>query len=146
MKFQKLHEKAILPRRAYAGDAGLDLSSISTLMVRAGEQVVVRTGVAVEIPNSYYGLVVPRSGLAFKFGLTITNSPGIIDSEYRGEIKVLIHNTGHDDFLIECGMRIAQLVIAPVVLLDPEWGSVNDTSRSTAGFGSSGLGTTGSAV
>lgn len=135
-----LNPKASAPARAYGdGDAGADLASVEELALRAGERALVATGIAVAIPKGYAGFVQPRSGLAARFGITLTNSPGLIDSNYRGEIRIIIQNTGEDDFKIGVGDRIAQLVILPVE--HAEFEAVEElpgSDRSASGFGSSG--------
>lgn len=137
----RLRDDAILPSQAYEGDAGLDLSACDRVELGPGERAVVGTGLAVAIPEGYAGLVVPRSGLAAKHGLTIVNSPGLIDAGYRGEVMVILRNTDERDlFVVEPGMRIAQLVlveVASVRLL--EAGELSGSERGTRGHGSSGL-------
>ncbi len=135
-----LNPKAAPPAQAYGdGDAGADLASVEELTLKPGERALVATGIAVAIPKGYAGFVQPRSGLAARFGITLTNSPGLIDSNYRGEIKIIIQNTGADDFRIGVGDRIAQLVILPIEHADFE--SVDElpsSDRGSGGFGSSG--------
>jgi len=135
-----LNPEARLPGCAYGdGDAGLDLSSVENLTLGEGERALVPTGIAVAIPRGYAGFVQPRSGLAAKHGITLTNSPGLIDSNYRGEIVVIMQNTGHEDFEINVGDRIAQLVVMPVehVELEPVQ-ELPESVRGDGGFGSSG--------
>ena len=138
----RLRDEAVLPAQAYDGDAGLDLAACERVELGPGERAVVGTGVAVAIPGGHAGLVVPRSGLAARHGLTIVNSPGLIDSGYRGELKVILLNTdARERFVVEPGMRIAQLVlveVASVHLL--EVGELAESERGAAGFGSSGVG------
>jgi dUTP pyrophosphatase len=136
----KLEEKAILPTRAHAGDAGLDLYACEAAHIGPGERWSVGTGIAVEIPEGHAGLVLPRSGLAKKHGIALVNSPGLIDSGYRGEIRVLLLNTDPADiFRVEPGDRIAQLVIVPIALAEPvEAPVLADSARGDGGFGSSG--------
>jgi dUTP pyrophosphatase len=136
----KLKDKAVLPTRAHQGDAGLDLYACEAAHIGPGERWSVGTGVAVEIPGGHAGLVLPRSGLAKKHGVTLVNSPGLIDSGYRGEIRVLLLNTDPaETFRIEPGDRIAQLVIAPIALAEPvEAEALADSMRGDGGFGSSG--------
>ena len=138
---RKLHPDATIPGRAYGdGDAGTDLTSVQQLTLAVGERALVPTGIAVAIPRGFGGFVQPRSGLAAKFGITLTNSPGLIDSNYRGEIKVIVQNTGREDFLIGVGDRIAQLVIMPVE--QAEFEAVEElpaSDRGDGGFGSSGI-------
>ena len=136
----KLQPAAVLPSRAHEGDAGLDLYACEAAHIGPGERWSVGTGVAVEIPEGHAGLVLPRSGLAKKHGIALVNSPGLIDSGYRGEIRVLLLNTDPaETFRVEPGDRIAQLVIAPIVLANPvETEALAETSRGDGGFGSSG--------
>jgi dUTP pyrophosphatase len=137
----RLRDDAILPTQAYEGDAGLDLVACERLELAPGERGVVGTGVAVAVPNGWAGLVVPRSGLAAKHGLTLVNSPGLIDAGYRGELKVIMLNTDQKEpFVVEPGMRIAQLVLveaAAVRLLEVD--ELSESQRGTGGLGSSGL-------
>ena len=141
----RLRDDAILPAQAYDGDAGLDLAACERAQLGPGERAIVGTGVAVAIPAGYAGLVVPRSGLAARHGLTILNAPGLIDSGYRGELKVILLNTDpREPFVIEPGMRIAQLVLveaAAVQLVEVE--ALPVSVRGAAGFGSSGVGSSG---
>ena len=136
----KLEEGAILPTRAHAGDAGLDLYACEAAHIGPGERWSVGTGIAVEIPEGHAGLVLPRSGLAKKHGIALVNSPGLIDSGYRGEIRVLLLNTDPADiFRVEPGDRIAQLVVTPIALAEPvEANALADSDRGDGGFGSSG--------
>ncbi|MCL4473599.1 MAG: dUTP diphosphatase [Actinobacteria bacterium] len=135
-----LDPAATVPLHAYDdGDAGVDLTSVADLVLGAGERALVRTGIAIAIPGGYGGFVQPRSGLAAKFGITLTNSPGLIDSNYRGEIKVILQNTSRTDFEIRKGDRIAQLVVMPVAEVDFEAvGELPGSGRGEGGFGSSG--------
>jgi dUTP pyrophosphatase len=136
----RLSEAAMLPTRAHPGDAGLDLYASEAGRIGPGERESIGTGVAVEIPEGHAGQVLPRSGLAKRHGISLVNSPGLIDSGYRGEIRVLLLNTDPEEpFSVEPGDRIAQLVIAPIALADPvEAESLSDAERGVAGFGSSG--------
>jgi dUTP pyrophosphatase len=136
----RLKDVATLPSRAHEGDAGLDLYACEAAHIGPGERWSVGTGVAVEIPDGHAGLVLPRSGLARDHGISLPNSPGLIDSGYRGEIRVLLLNTDPaDTFNVEPGDRIAQLVIAPVVLVEPiEVEALTESARGDGGFGSSG--------
>jgi dUTP diphosphatase len=138
----RLRDDAVIPAQAYDGDAGLDLAACEHAELGPGERAVVGTGVAVAIPDGYAGLVLPRSGLAARHGLTIVNAPGLIDSGYRGELKVILLNTdAREPFAIEPGMRIAQLVLveaASVRLVEVE--ELPESERGAAGFGSSGAG------
>jgi dUTP pyrophosphatase len=135
----RLHEGATLPERAYAGDAGLDLAACERIELRPGERAVVPTGLAVAIPEGYAGFVQPRSGLAARQGISVVNSPGLIDSGYRGEIRVVLLNTDAEHtFVAEPGDRIAQLVVLPVPEVEPvEVDELPTTERGVRGFGSS---------
>jgi dUTP pyrophosphatase len=134
-----LHPSARLPGRAHPGDAGADLCSVEELVIPARERRDVGTGLALAIPAGYAGFVLPRSGLAFKHGIMVVNSPGLIDAGYRGEVRVSLYNSGNDDFLVKVGERIAQLVVQRVE--EPtfvESGALEQTVRGQGGFGSSG--------
>jgi len=135
----KLREDAVLPTRAYEGDAGLDLAACERVELGPGERAAVPTGIAVAIPDGYAGLVMPRSGLAVKHGIGKVNSPGLIDSGYRGELKVVLLNTDRNEpFVVEPGMRIAQLVVVPVATPDTvEVQELPASERGDKGFGSS---------
>jgi dUTP pyrophosphatase len=137
--FQRLHEEAVVPERAYSGDAGLDLVACEGAEIGPGKRAVVGTGLAVAIPEGHAGFVQPRSGLAADHGVTVLNTPGLIDSGYRGEVRVILLNTDTATaFVVEPGMRIAQLVIVPVAAV--ETAEVNElpaTERGVRGFGSS---------
>jgi dUTP pyrophosphatase len=136
---QRLHEGATLPTRAYEGDAGLDLSACERVELGPGERAVVGTGLTVAIPDGHAGFVQPRSGLAARHGITILNTPGLVDSGYRGELKVVLLNTDRSEqFVVEPGMRIAQLVVVPVALPEPrEVTELPDSERGEMGFGTS---------
>jgi dUTP pyrophosphatase len=135
----RLRDDAVLPRQAYAGDAGLDLASCERVTLEPGERTVVGTGLAVAIPDGYAGFVQPRSGLASRHGITVVNSPGLVDSGYRGELRVVLLNTdAREPFTVEPGMRIAQLVVLPVpavTLVEVE--ELAESVRGVRGFGSS---------
>jgi len=136
----KTVDGAVLPVRAHDGDAGLDLHACEAAHIGPGERWSVGTGVAVEIPAGHAGLVLPRSGLAREHGISLVNSPGLIDSGYRGEIRVLLlNNDPAETFRVVAGDRIAQLVVAPVAIAEPvEVGDLTESARGSAGFGSSG--------
>ena len=140
LRVARLREEARLPSRAHDGDAGLDLHACEAAHIGPGERWSVPTGIAVEIPEGYAGLVLPRSGLAREHGISVVNSPGLIDAGYRGELSVLLLNTDPaETFRVEPGDRIAQLVIAPVAAAEPvEAGSLAESARGEGGFGSSG--------
>jgi dUTP diphosphatase len=139
LPIRRLREDAVVPSRAYSGDAGLDLAACEHVELAAGERATVGTGLAVAIPEGYAGFVQPRSGLAAKHGITIVNAPGLIDSGYRGELKVTLLNTdARDSFVVEPGMRIAQLVVLEVPGVVPiEVDDLPDSERGVRGFGSS---------
>jgi dUTP pyrophosphatase len=136
----RLDPAAVVPTRAYSGDAGLDLASAEHVVLEPGERAVVSTGLAVAIPEGHAGLVVPRSGLAARHGITIVNAPGLVDSGYRGDVKVVLLNTDkRETFVVEPGMRIAQLVVIAVPELEPvEARELAETERGARGHGSSG--------
>ena len=140
LPIRRLRPDAIIPARAYAGDAGLDLAACDALELGPGERAVVTTGVAVAIPDGYAGLVLRRSGLAANHGVTVLNAPGLIDAGYRGEIKVILLNTDRrETFSVRPGMRVAQLVVVPVATPDPvEVEELEATDRGAGGHGSSG--------
>jgi dUTP pyrophosphatase len=145
LRVQRLDPRAVLPSRAYDGDAGLDLHALEPIVLGPGERASVPTGIAVQIPEGHAGLVLPRSGLAARHGIALVNAPGLIDSGYRGEIRVLLLNTdrahAHD---IAPGDRIAQLMVirheTPTVL---EVDELAGSARGSGGFGSSGFGSSG---
>ena len=140
LRISKLKEGAILPARAHEGDAGLDLYASEAAHLGPGERWSVGTGIAVEIPDGHAGLVLPRSGLAREHGISLVNSPGLIDSGYRGEVRVLLLNTDPAEvFRVEPGDRIAQLLIVPIALPAPvEAEALAESARGEGGFGSSG--------
>jgi dUTP pyrophosphatase len=135
----RLREGARVPTRAYAGDAGLDLAACEPVELGPGERAVVPTGLAVAIPHGYAGFVQPRSGLAAEHGIAVVNSPGLIDSGYRGEIRVVLLNTDPErTWAAEAGERIAQLVILRMPEVEVvEVGDLSETERGVRGFGSS---------
>lgn len=141
LEFRKLDPDVTLPRRARDGDAGLDLQANDTLKVGPGERAMVPTGLAVAIPPGHAGLVLPRSGLASGQGLTLANSPGLIDEGYRGEIMLAVVNLDPDQPVeIRKGDRIAQLLVVPFAQVEPaEAAELPPSSRGKGGFGSSGL-------
>ena len=144
LNFKKLVNHAVIPQFATIGSAGLDLCATEPYSIGAGQRVLCKTGLAVEIPSGLVGMVCSRSGLAFKNGVFVLNAPGIIDSDYRGELGVILQNSGDTEFLVSVGDRIAQLVIAPVLDHSVASFSINevldvtDTTRGTGGFGSTG--------
>jgi dUTP pyrophosphatase len=139
-RFTRLTEAASAPLRAHPGDAGCDLFAAESAHLEPGERASVGTGIAVEIPEGSAGLVLPRSGLAAKHGISVVNAPGLIDAGYRGELRVLLLNTDRTEpFAIEPGDRIAQLVIVEIGDADPiEADSLAESARGDGGFGSTG--------
>lgn len=142
LKMKKVRENAIIPKRATAGSAGLDLCACidEPLTVKAGERAVIPSGIAIALESSeVVALVFARSGLAIKHGISLSNSVGVIDSDYRGEICVGIINTSREDYTVNPGERIAQLVLTPVIPAEPvEVESLDETERGAGGFGSTG--------
>ncbi len=140
LKIKLLDQKASMPRFAHPGDAGLDLFSIERKEINPGESGLIRTGIAVELPENTEAQVRPRSGLALNHQVTLLNSPGTIDYGYRGEIKVIMINHGKATFIVEEGMKIAQMVIKPVLSVDVvRVDELSETGRGEGGFGSTGL-------
>jgi len=141
LSFRKLRDDAVVPARAYDGDAGLDLTACERVVLEPGERALVGTGLAVAIPEGYAGFVQPRSGLAARHGITIVNTPGLVDSGYRGELRIILLNTdAHETFVVEPGMRIAQLTVMPVASVEPvEVEELPESERGVRGFGSSSL-------
>ena len=141
LPIRRLRDDAVVPGRAYDGDAGLDLTACERVELAPGERAVVGTGLAVAIPEGYAGFVQPRSGLAAKSGITIVNTPGLVDSGYRGELKVILLNTDTDhSFVVEPGMRIAQLLVIEIPGVDPVVvDELPESERGVRGFGSSSI-------
>ncbi len=139
LPIQRLREDAVIPERAYAGDAGLDLAACERVELGPGERALVGTGLAVAIPEGHAGFVQPRSGLAARHGVAVVNSPGLVDSGYRGELRVVLLNTDKvERFVVEPGMRIAQLVVLPIPELELlEVDELPVSERGVRGFGSS---------
>ena len=139
LPIRRLHGGAVLPTQAYAGDAGLDLAAAERVVLAPGERATVGTGLAVAIPDGFAGYVQPRSGLAARHGITIVNAPGLVDSGYRGELRVILLNTDREEpFTVEPGMRIAQLVVLPVPGVElVEVDELPGSERGVRGFGSS---------
>ncbi len=139
VRVTRLSPEARLPAKAHPGDAGADLFSVEAVVIPPGERRDVGTGLAVAIPQGHAGFVQPRSGLAFKSGIMVVNSPGLIDSGYRGEVRVCLYNSGIDPFAVEAGARIAQLVVQRVEDASfVESSMLTETVRGEGGFGSSG--------
>jgi len=142
--FRRLRPEAKVPDRAYAGDAGYDLAAAESVVLAPGERAVIRTGIAIAVPDGYAGLVLPRSGLAVRHGISLVNAPGLIDPGYRGELMVpLINHDRGETFEVETGMRIAQLILvraAEARFVSVELLEEGADSRGEGGFGSSGTG------
>lgn len=140
LRVRRLDARALLPTRAYPGDAGLDLYAVDDHLLEPGQRAAIGTGISVEIPEGQAGLVLPRSGLAARHGITLVNAPGLIDSGYRGEVRVLLLNTDRrEPFTISAGDRIAQLVLVRVETPDVvEVDALALSERGAEGFGSSG--------
>ena len=141
IRFRILEPGASLPTRAHEGDAGLDLTAAEPATIGPGERAAIGTGIAVEIPDGHAGLVLPRSGLALKHGISMVNAPGLVDSGYRGELRVLLLNTDREHaFDVAPGDRIAQLLVVPFATASPaEAVALSESARDTGGFGSSGI-------
>ncbi|MFL5779204.1 MAG: dUTP diphosphatase [Chloroflexota bacterium] len=137
---RRLDPAARLPARAHDGDAGLDLHALEGFELAPGERAMVRTGIAVEIPDGHAGLVLPRSGLAHRHGIALVNAPGLIDAGYRGEVRVLLLNTDREaPFVAAAGDRIAQLVLVRAEAAEvAEVDALTESGRGAGGFGSSG--------
>jgi dUTP pyrophosphatase len=140
LRVVRLDARATLPTRAHPGDAGLDLHALHGATLAPGERASIPTGIAVEIEPGHAGLVLPRSGLAARHGISVVNAPGLIDSGYRGELRVLLLNTDASQaFELHAGDRIAQLVLIAVAACEPvEISQLSDSERGAGGFGSSG--------
>lgn len=138
LKVRKIHPASIIPRYAQTGDAGLDLYSIQYDIIKPNERLLIPIGIAIELPPNTEAQIRPRSGLALKHGISVLNSPGTIDSGYRGEIGVILINHGIEDFVITPGMKIAQMVIAPYFSMKVVEAVLGDSERGRGGFGSTG--------
>jgi dUTP pyrophosphatase len=139
LKVKKLAGDAVLPAYAHPGDAGLDLCSNERVEILAGESRLIHTGIAIELPADTEGQVRPRSGLAARHQVTVLNSPGTVDAGYRGEVCVILINHGRAPFVVEKAMKIAQLLVKPVIRVEVrEAGELSDTRRGAGGFGSTG--------
>jgi dUTP pyrophosphatase len=140
LRVRRLEPLAVLPRRAHPGDAGYDLHALEARVLGPGERALVRTGIAIELPDGHAGWVVPRSGLAARHGIALVNAPGLIDAGYRGEVKVLLLNTDPvAQFEVAAGDRIAQLVVAAVAAPEVvEVDALGESARAEGGFGSTG--------
>lgn len=139
LKIKFISSKAIIPSYAHENDAGLDLFSIENQRLHPGESLLIRTGIIIELPKNTEAQIRPRSGLALKHQVTVLNTPGTIDSNYRGEIGVILINHGKNVFKIEEGMRIAQMVVKPILKINVVCDDMlSATQRGDKGFGSSG--------
>ncbi|PJI06905.1 MULTISPECIES: dUTP diphosphatase [Clostridium] len=140
LKVKRIDSEAIIPEYAHEGDAGLDLFSIEDKVIKAGESALIRTGIQIELPPDTEAQVRPRSGLALKHSITVLNTPGTIDEGYRGEIKIILINLGKDDFKVEKSMKIAQMLVKPVLRVKvSEVKELSSSDRGANGFGSTGL-------
>ncbi|HAC65424.1 MAG TPA: dUTP diphosphatase [Cyanothece sp. UBA12306] len=140
LKITKLNEKAIIPKYEHNNDSGLDLISIENVEIKSGESKLVKTGISIELPPNTEAQIRPRSGLALKHQITVLNTPGTIDEGYRGEIGVILINHSQTSFKVTQGMRIAQMVIAPVIRVTiEEVDTLSETIRGSGGFGSTGV-------
>ncbi|MBW4461233.1 MAG: dUTP diphosphatase [Nodosilinea sp. WJT8-NPBG4] len=140
LKIRKIHDLAILPSYAHQGDAGLDLCSVDDVDIAAGETALIHTGIAIALPQGTEAQIRPRSGLALKHSVTVLNTPGTIDEGYRGEIGVILINHGKHAFQVVKGMKIAQMVIKPVLQVEiEETDELSQTVRGPQGFGSTGM-------
>jgi dUTP pyrophosphatase len=141
VRFTRLHQDARAPEQAHPNDAGYDLFATDGVQIGPGERAAVGTGIAISIPDGHAGLVMPRSGLAVRHGIALVNAPGLIDSGYRGEVRVLVLNTDPEErFVVEPGDRIAQLVITSVASAEFVEGDIlPQSARGEAGFGSTGV-------
>lgn len=141
LKIKKINQAAKSPEYAHEGDAGLDLFSVDDVIILPGESKLIKTGIQIELPKDTEAQVRPRSGLALKNQITVLNTPGTIDEGYRGEVGVILINHGKQQFHVEKGMKIAQMVIKPVLKVTvKEVEELTDTTRGEGGFGSTGLG------
>lgn len=139
LKVKCIDDKAILPAYAHAGDSGLDLFSVEEATLAPGARALIRTGLVIGLPPNTEAQIRPRSGLALNYGVTVLNSPGTIDCGYRGEIRVILINHGHEPFVVQPGMKIAQMVIQPVLTVTvAAVDELTETPRGEGGFGSTG--------
>jgi len=140
LRFRKLRPEAVLPSYAHASDAGMDMRSVEALTLAPGARALVHTGLVMLLPPAYEAQVRPRSGLALKNGVTVLNTPGTIDSGYRGEVGVILANFGAESFEVKPGDKVAQIVVAPVTRAEiVETDEVDETDRGAGGFGSTGV-------
>ena len=139
---KKLYPDAIIPKAATSESAGMDLCAYidSDVTIKPGDICMIPCGIAIAIPEKFFGLVAPRSGLAVKYGITILNAPGIVDSDYRGEWKCILINLGKEDFVVKKGMRIAQMIVTPFIPTNfCVVEKLSETERGSGGFGHTGL-------
>ncbi|EDS76548.1 deoxyuridine 5'-triphosphate nucleotidohydrolase [Clostridium botulinum C str. Eklund] len=137
---EKINDKAIIPFQAHEGDAGMDLFSVEEVTIKPMERKLIHTGIKMQLPKNTEAQIRPRSGLALKYGITVLNTPGTIDEGYRGEIGIILINLGSDEFKVEEGMKIAQMVIKPTLTLQiKEVVELTETTRGQDGFGSTGI-------
>ncbi|MBX7296103.1 dUTP diphosphatase [Clostridium chauvoei] len=140
LNVKRVHKDAILPSYAHEGDAGLDLYSVEEVSIEAGDPALIKTGIKIELPKQTEAQIRPRSGLALKYSITVLNTPGTIDEGYIGEIGIILINHGKNKFVVEKGMKIAQMVIKPVWKVEvTEVKDLSETERAEGGFGSSGI-------
>ena len=140
VSFRRIHPDAVLPAYAHEGDAGMDVRSVEDLVIPPGGRALVHTGLVMQLPPDAEAQVRPRSGLALKHGVTVLNAPGTIDAGYRGEVGVILVNHGEKPFPVERGMKVAQIVVAPVVRAEiAETDETDATARGAGGFGSTGV-------
>lgn len=134
-----ISEKAKLPCQSNPGDAGFDLFSIEEIFINPGERKLIRTGIKIQLPPNTEAQIRPRSGLTLKNGITVLNTPGTIDEGYRGEFGVILINLGTNEFVVDEGMRIAQMVIKPVIYVEvKKTDNLDESTRGEGGFGSTG--------
>jgi len=140
IRIRRLRDDALIPRYAHGPeeDAGMDLHAVEAVVIAPGERKLVPTGLAIELPPGYEAQLRPRSGHAFRYGITLPNSPATIDPGYRGEIKVILQNLGSEVFMVEPGERIAQMIVAKYEAVEWEEGELAASGRGEGGFGSSG--------
>ena len=137
---EKINEKAIIPFQAHEGDAGMDLFSVDEVILKPMERKLIHTGIKIQLPKNTEAQIRPRSGLALKNGITVLNTPGTIDEGYRGEIGIILINLGSEEFKVEQGMKVAQMVIKPTLTLEVEEViELTETTRGEGGFGSTGI-------
>ena len=140
INIERINKRAIIPFQAHEGDAGMDLFSVEEVVLKPMERKLIHTGIKIQLPKNTEAQIRPRSGLALKTGITVLNTPGTIDDGYRGEIGLILINLGTEEFKVEEGMKIAQMVIKPTLSLEvEEVVELTETSRGEGGFGSTGV-------